>query len=332
MKKIDNKHYLWAEKYRPQLVEDLIVPQELKKQMVKWLEDGQIPNLGIWGSIAGTGKTSTTHAILKELDADYLWINASGEGGIDTMRDTIPSFAEKVSVDGRPKIVVLDEADNLTAVQGGAQFNLRGSIEKYAKNCRFILTGNYKEKVIDPIRNRLINLEFDDYVQKYKKEYGKEILNRLKYILDNEGVVYSPKDLAPIITNAYPSIREMTVLLQKLSVEVDGQLTLVVDDEMLETSQIMKKLADTILSDGNDNPETKFSQARKIVAEIGDADAFYTYMWRHIDTYVHEADIPQFVIELSEFQDKSLRARDKSVTLAAFCATVILKQNMKKRG
>jgi replication factor C small subunit len=323
LKKIDTKHYLWAEKYRPQLVEDIIMPDSVKKQMMTWVKTGQIPNIGLFGSVPGTGKSTFANVILKELDADFLWINASADGGIDKMRTEIPKFAQSVSINGRPKIVVLDEADNLTAVTNGAQFAIRGIIEKYASNCRFMLTGNYKERIIEPILNRLVNFDLDELAQVYKQENAKEIFRRLKFILDNEGVKYDSKALGPIITASYPSIREMTVTLQKLTVENDdGELELLTNDKVFESSQLMRKFCDTLV-------QKDFFEARKIITELADHDAVYSYLWKHIETYVEESSIPQFVLILANFQDQSLRARDKSVTLAAFVATVIMTANIK---
>ena len=323
MKLIDTRHYLWTEKYRPQCVDDIILPESVKKQMRKWIKDGQIPNIGLFGSIPGTGKSTLANVLLKELDVDFIWINASADGGIDKMRTDIPKFANNVSENGRPKIVVLDEADNLTAVTNGAQFAIRGIIEKYAANCRFLLTGNYKERIIEPILNRLVNFDLDEMSQMYKQENAKEILGRLKFILKNENVAYDPKSLGPIITSSYPSIREMTVTIQKLTVENDdGTLELLTDDKVFESSQLMRKLADAIVIQD-------FFEARKIITELGDHDAFYSFMWKHIMEYVEEASIPQLVLILANFQDQSLRARDKSVTLAAFVATTLMTANLK---
>lgn len=323
MKKLFDKQYIWAEKYRPQYIDDIIVPENVKKQMKTWVNSGQIPNIGLFGSVPGTGKTSFVTVLLNELNADYLWINASADGGIDKMRTEIPKFAQSVSINGRPKIVVLDEADNLTAVTNGAQFAIRGIIEKYAANCRFLLTGNYKERIIEPILNRLINFDLDELAQVYKQENAKEILKRLKFILDNENVKYDSKTLGPIITSSYPSIREMTVTLQKLAVENDdGELELLTNDKVFESSQLMKKFCESL-------GQKDFFEARKIITELADHDAVYSYLWKHIDLYVEESSIPQFVLILANFQDQSLRARDKSVTLAAFVATVIMTANIK---
>jgi DNA polymerase III delta prime subunit len=328
MRIVDERHYLWAEKYRPQCVDDIIIPASVKKQMQTWVKSGQIPNIGLFGSVPGTGKSTFATVILKELDADYLWINASADGGIDKMRTEIPKFAQSVSINGKPKIVVLDEADNLTAVTNGAQFAIRGIIEKYAVNCRFMLTGNYKERIIEPILNRLVNFDLDELAQMYKQENGKEILNRLKFILDNEGVKYDPKALGPIITSSYPSIREMTVTLQKLTVENDdGELELMTNDKVFESSQLMRKFCDAlVLKD--------FFEARKIITELADHDAVYSFLWKHIEEYVEQASIPQMILIIANFQDQSLRARDKSVTLAAFVATVLMTANiqLKQKG
>ena len=323
MIKIDEKHYIWAEKYRPQTVEDLIIPATIKIQLQNWIKDGQIPNLGIWGNTPGLGKTSLTNALTKDLNASVLWKNASGEGGIDTMREEIPPFASSVSIDGRPKIVVLDEADNLTSQQNGAQYNLRGSIEKYAKNCRFILTGNYKEKVIKPILNRLSNFDFDELFIKNKKELGAEIFKRLCWILENEKVEYDKTDVTKVIKNFWPSIREMTMFLQKSI--VDNHL--VIDEKYVEVDKIKEEVMKCIKA-------RDFKGMLKAVNDMPDPSSLYTYIYKHMEEYFDYAEksIPHMILKLSNYMDKASRARDEMVNCAAFCTDVMTDINIKFKG
>lgn len=318
MKIIDNKHYIWAEKYRPQCIDDLIIPEFMKKQLLGWVQDGQVPNLGIWGNTPGLGKTSLTNALTKDLDASVLWKNASGEGGIDMMRDEIPPFAAGVTEDGRPKIVVLDEADNLTAVVNGAQYNLRGSIEKYAKNCRFILTGNYKEKVIKPILNRLSNFDFDDIFAKHKKELGALIYKRLVWILDNEKIGYDKGDIQQIIKNFYPSIREMTTFMQQNIIE--GRLT--IDSKYTEIDKLKEDIIGTI-------KRKEFKEMLKLTNELTDPSSLFTYIYKHMNTYFPDESIPHTILLVSDYMDKASRARDEQINIAAFCTRMMMDTNIK---
>jgi DNA polymerase III delta prime subunit len=318
LKIVDNKHYIWAEKYRPQCIEDLIIPDFMKAQMSQWVEDGQIPNLGIWGNTPGLGKTSLTNALIKDLDASVLWKNASGDGGIDTMREEIPPFAGSVTHDGRPKIVVLDEADNLTVTVNGAQYNLRGSIEKYAKNCRFILTGNYQEKVIKPIINRLSNFDFDEIFAKHKKELGASIYHRLTWILENENITYEKTDVQKILKNFYPSIREMTMFMQKSIVENH----LVLDEKYTGVDKIKEDVINTIRN--ND-----FKQMLKLSNDLTDPSSLFTYIYKHMKDMFPDESIPHVIILLSDYMDMASRSRDEHINCAAFCVKMMMHVNIK---
>lgn len=322
MKKIDEKHYIWAEKYRPQTIEDLIVPAHIKQQLLSWVKDGEIPNIGIWGNTPGLGKTSMTTALTKELDSSILWINASKDGGVDTFRGKIASFASTEAMDGRPKIVVLDEADNLTAVVNGAQYAVRGDIETYAKNCRFILTGNYKERVIKPVLNRLSNFDFDEIFAKYKTEIGTEIYKRLKWILENEGVEYNVSDVQQIIKNFYPSIREMTMFMQKSVIEKK----LVIDARYSETDKIKEAVIHNTL-------KRDFREMLKSVNEMTDPSSLYTYIYKHMETLLEEGQSrARMILLLSKYMDLASRARDEHINVAAFCTECMQDINIKFKG
>lgn len=312
MKKIDEKHYIWAEKYRPQTIEDLIIPEHIKKQLKAWIRDGEIPNLGIWGNTPGLGKTSLTTALTKEMDSSILWINASKDGGVDTFRGKIANFASSVSMDGRPKIVVLDEADNLTAVVNGAQYAVRGDIETYAKNCRFILTGNYKERVIKPVQNRLSNFDFDEIFAKHKKELGTAIYQRLTWILENENIEYEKADVQKVLKNFYPSIREMTMFMQR-SV-VDNKL--VIDSKYIEIDKLKEDIL-TTLKDKN------FKSMLKLANDLTDPSSLFTYIYKHMDDYFLEESQPHVILLISDYMDRASRCRDENINISAFCTSMM---------
>ena len=209
MTAIDDSHFIWAEKYRPQNIQDLIFPETMKAVLVDWMNKGEIPNIGLFGSMPGTGKTSLANAIIKTLGADVLWINASKDNGIDTIRAKVGQFASTVSVLGKIKIVVYDESDYLTP---NAQATLRSDLETFSKNCRFIFTGNYPDKIIDPLLNRLQIYDLDKMYQDYKPELGKHIYHRINFILANENISAEPAQVQEVVKNFYPSTREMVML------------------------------------------------------------------------------------------------------------------------
>ena len=318
MKIIDNKHYIWAEKYRPQCIDDLIVPDTIKKQLRNWVEAGEVPNIGIWGNTPGLGKTSMTTALTKEIGSSLLWVNASKDGGVETFRGKIANFASSVSMDGRPKIVVLDEADNLTSVVNGAQYAVRGDIETYAKNCRFILTGNYKERVIKPVQNRLSNFDFDEIFATHKVELGKAIYERLTWILNNENIEYEKGDVQKVIKNFYPSIREMTMFIQK-SV-VDNKLH--IDSKYIEIDKLKELIMNTI-------KEKNFKSMLKETNDLTDPGSMYTYIYKHMDLYFPEESVPHVILLLSEYMDLASRARDEHINIAAFCTKMMMGMNIK---
>ena len=167
MLSVNKEHIVWVEKYRPKNIDDIILTKETKAMVKSWIESGQIPNLLLSGRTPGTGKTSLCHTLIAEIGADAIFINSRLYPNIDSLRNKIQGFVSTSSFDGRPKIVVLDEADFLNA--NSTQPALRGFIEQFSKNARFILTANYKTKLIEPIRNRLIDIDFDEMFVQNKR-------------------------------------------------------------------------------------------------------------------------------------------------------------------
>src|SRR5210317_935841 len=195
--------YLWVEKYRPQTIEDTILPVALKDTFRQILENKELPNLLFTGT-AGVGKTTVAKAICNELDLDYLLINGSEEGNIDTLRHKIKQFASTVSLQGGYKVVILDEADYLNPQS--TQPALRGFIEEFANNCRFILTCNFKNRIIEPLHSRCGVYEFNTS-KKDMAELAAQFMTRLKYIVDQEGVTADNKALADLIMKFAPDWR-----------------------------------------------------------------------------------------------------------------------------
>ena len=160
MQIIDKSKSVWYERFKPQCVSDLVVPQEIKDKLLSYIRTQNMPNLGLFSSNPGTGKTSTANAIIKEIGGEALWINASMEKGIDVLRGKVQRFASQSSFDDNIKIVVMDEFDHFSK-DGQAAF--RGFIDEFSENCRFIFTGNYKEKIIQPLLDRLEVYDFNSF-------------------------------------------------------------------------------------------------------------------------------------------------------------------------
>ena len=303
--KFNPSHTIWMEKYRPQQTEDLILPPSVKEKFMQYAKNEDIPNLGLWSHNPGTGKTSTATALIKEINGEALFINASMENGIDLLRSKIQNFASTTAFDGKIKVVVLDEVDNLSQ---SAQYAFRNLIESFALNCRFILTGNFKEKMLEPLLDRLENYDFNNFS---KQDLVKPMFERLKFILENEKVEYDQQDLVPIINTYYPSLRGMIGALQKLSHNgklVVTQGALDKTDEYMQIINLIKK--------------KDFNALINAVNDLNNPDNLYTFMFKHISEF-DKNKLPQVTMILAKYQFQSSSVRDKNLNLAA-CAFELL--------
>jgi len=310
MTKIDNSHFIWAEKFRPQTIQDVILPADTKKKFMQFVEDERFPHILLSSTNPGLGKTSLVNAIVKELDADVKWINGSQDRGISTFRDNVREFITSVSIDDSPKLVVIDEADGLTPE---AQKILRGLIEEFSKNSTFILTCNYKEQLIEPLRNRFIHFDFDNLYNQNKKEIGLQIFQRLQFILDNEGVEYDKSMLSPVVSNMYPSVRKMVLVLQQ-SID-DGKLNL--NESMINLGTKFSAILEGIKN--ND-----FVNVRKQLQDLDDPGSLYTFVFKNLDEWFAEDSIPQVVLQCAKYQDMHANARDKAICSAAFAVELMM--------
>jgi replication factor C small subunit len=314
MEKINQHEYIWAEKYRPQTINDLIITESLRSQVKTWIEEGQIPNLGLFSSTPGTGKTSFAKAIANELNADCLSVNASKESGIDLVRNKLQNFASTVSLEGMIKIAFLDEVDGTT---GEMQKSIRGFIEEFTQNCRFIMTGNYINKIIGPVLNRLSIIDFDVMFNKNYAEIGKQILNRLEFILKNENVEYDVETLKPLITGLFPSVREMTIILQQSVVNKKLEL----DMSYVEMHKSFINLLNAI-------KDKDYIKCRSIVSDIPNPTNFYSFLYKNLNKYFEEKSMASLVIALHHFMSSNVNARDPEISLAAFCASLVRSQEI----
>lgn len=307
MKIVTDSQSIWYEKYKPQCVSDLVLPESIKSKFQVYTKNQDIPAIGLWSNLPGTGKSSTANAIIKDLGAEALWINASMERGIDVLRGRIQKFASQSSFDGNIKVVVMDESDNISK---DAQAAFRGFCDEYSQNCRFIFTGNYKEKIIEPLLDRLENYDYQSFS---KEEMVKPIFDRLCFILENEGIEYDKRHLVPIINTYYPRIRSMVGALQKFS--QNGKLQ--VNEAELDDLDVFDKVMKLI------TPGT-FTELIQAVNSISAPDNMFSFIYKNADKYFKPEKYPNIIITVAKYQHMSDSVRDKHLNLAA-CLTELLK-------
>jgi DNA polymerase III delta prime subunit len=306
---VDEKEYVWVEKYRPKSVDDIILPQELKKTIRGWLKDDQIPNLLLSGRTPGTGKSSLCHTLIKETGADALFLNASLFPNIDILRSKIQGFVSTASFDGNPKIVVLDEADFLNA--NSTQPALRGFIESFSKNARFILTCNYKTKLIEPIRNRLIDIDFDEMAGKDKPELIKASLLRAVQVLKHENITYTKEDILWTIKHFYPSSRKILNVLQQFS--VDGVLQ--INKEELDSDSLNDEIVQSIIN-------KDFDSLRKYCQRLPDPGGLFLTLFDSLERFPQTLR-PQIIITIAKYASWDSQVRDRLINSVA-CATEVM--------
>ena len=300
-KEVDNS--LWVEKYRPSNLDEYVGNEHLKTKVADYLQSGDVPHLLFFGK-AGTGKTTLAKLIVNSIDCDYIVINASDENNVDTVRNKVKGFASTVGFKNS-KIVILDEFDYMTP---NAQAILRNLMETFSRHCRFILTCNYVEKVIDPIQSRCQTFQI---VPPTKKDVAVQI----SQILGKENVKFELKDLVPIIDSSYPDIRKIINTCQLNS----SKGILKVDVSNIMNSDIKIKLVD--LLKGKDDKRNKYMKIRQAVADsrIQDFSELYGYLYEKIEEYAGD-NTSNVILTLSEGQYKDSMVIDKEIT---FMATII---------
>ena len=304
---------LWCEEYRPKTIEDCILPQHLKDTFLEIVKTGEIPNMLFTGT-AGLGKTTVARALCNELDLDYILINASEDGNIDTLRGKIKQFASSISLSGGYKVVILDEADYLNAQS--TQPALRGFIEEFSKNCRFILTCNFKNKIIEPLHSRCGVIEFNTSKKDMQGLCGL-FMNRALNILSAEDVHVPDKNvLAELIMRHAPDWRRILNELQRHS--RNGQLNLDVIGGTVEGS--INDLFGFLKS-------KDFKSMRRWVAENMDVEsaAIFRGIYDHMNDSVTPNSIPQLVLILADYQFKNAFVSDKELNMVA-CLTEVMAQ------
>ena len=304
------EEFLWVEKYRPANIQDTILPDSLKQTFQEFVNKGNIPNLLLSGS-AGCGKTTVARAMLEELGCDYIVINGSLNGNIDTLRNEIMQFASSVSLMGGRKYVILDEADYLNP--NSTQPALRNFMEEFSRNCGFILTCNFKNRIIEPLQSRCSVVDF-----KIKKtdlpSLASQMMKRLCSILQTENIEYDKAVLAELIKKHHPDWRRVINELQRYSVtgKIDsGMLANITEGSYKDLVRFLK--------------EKNFTDTRKWVAENIDSDttAIFRMLYDNASTYVNKTSVPALVLILAKYSYQAAFVSDHEINLTA-CLTEIM--------
>jgi DNA polymerase III delta prime subunit len=297
--------FLWVEKYRPQKIDDCVLPESMKKTFKEYVEKGQLPTFLFCGT-AGVGKTTIAKALCNEVGADWIIINGSDEGrSIDTLRTTIKNFASTVSLTDSKKVVIVDEADYMNA--DSVQPALRAFIEQFSSNCSFIFTCNFKNRIIEPLHSRCAVVEFKiDSAD--KQQIAGTFFKRAVQILKNENVEYDPKVVAELITKHFPDYRRILNELQRYSVsgKIDSGI-------LVNTSQESYKQLTKDLKDKN------FSEVRKWVAKNGDLGAapLFKELYDTAVNFLEPNSIPQLILTLADYQYKAAFVADQELNIMA---------------
>lgn len=312
----NNSEFLWVEKYRPKTIDDCVLPMSLKKTFKDMVAKGEPQNLLLSGT-AGTGKTTVAKALCNDIGVDYIIINCSENGNIETLRTDIRQFASTISLSDAKKTVILDEFDysNAQSIQPA----LRGAIEEFSNNCRFIITCNYKSRIIEPIHSRCTCIDFAIKATD-KPKIAKEMLDRCAFILKTEGIKYSEKVLSQLIIKHFPDFRRILNELQRYS--VSG----VIDEGILSnfTEIEIKNLMTAMKA-------KDFAGVRRWV--VGNTDVSQTEIFRKIYDNVYDhinpSSIPESVLVLAEYQYKSAFVADQEINMVACLVELMMRCEFK---
>ena len=307
-----NTDFLWVEQYRPKTIDDCILPDSLKTLFKSFIKKGELSNM-LFSGTPGIGKTTVAKALCEEMNCDWIMINGSEEGGIDVLRNKIKNFASTVSLSGGKKVVILDEADYLNPQS--TQPAMRGFVEEFHKNCRFILTCNFKNRIIEPLHSRFSNIEFK-VNPKDKPKLASKLFERAIYILKEQNISYEDKVLVELITKHFPDFRKLINELQRYSVSgsIDAGILVNVSDENLKTLVTHLK-------------NKEFSDMRKWVVNNLDNDPvkIFRKIYDTLYSNLEPSTIPHAVLIIADYQYKSAFVADQEINLVA-CLTELMSQ------
>ena len=305
------ENFLWVEKYRPHTIKDVILPESLKNTFQKFVDQKQIPNLILSGG-SGIGKTTIARALLDEIGADYIIINASMNSGIDTLRTEILNYVTSLSLTGERKFVILDEADYLNP--NSTQPALRNFIETYSKNAGFIFTCNYKNKLIPALHSRCAVIDF----KISKQDMGKlavQFMKRVEHILNTENIEFEKPAVAKVIEKFFPDWRRVLMELQRYSASGRIDSGIFSSIENVDINGVIKSCKDK-----------KFDDVRAWVHSNSDLDAqtIFRAMYDQSGTYFTKRSIPMLITMINDFAYKSAFVADQEINLIAFFIDVMM--------
>jgi len=302
--------FLWVERYRPQKIDECVLPESLKDTFKQYIAQGELPHFLLSGT-AGIGKTTVAKALCNEIGAEYIMINGSEESGIDTLRVKIKGFASSVSLTDSPKVVIIDEADYLQA--NSTQPALRSFIEEFSANCRFIFTCNFKNRILEAIHSRCACIDFKIDAKDKQVLLG-NFFKRASQILKQENIEFDPKVVAELITKHFPDYRRVLNELQRYSVsgKIDsGILVNMSQESFKDLIKLMK--------------EKDFTNVRKWVGKNSDNDTvalFREFYDTAVNILVAES-IPQLVLILADYQYKAAFVADHELNIMAALTEVM---------
>lgn len=311
---MSDKLFLWVEKYRPKTIDECILPESTKKVFEGFLQQSEIPNLLLAGS-AGVGKTTIAKALCNQLGTDCLVINGSDEGRfLDTVRNQAKVFASTVSLtsEAKHKVIIIDEADNTTP---DVQLLLRACMEEFQKNCRFIFTCNYKNKIISPLHSRCSVIDFS-VKGKDKQTIATHFFRRVNSILEQENVEYDPKVVAEVVQKYFPDFRRTLNELQRYSSSGAIDVGILGASNDIQISNLAGYLKNR-----------EFTNMKKWVAQNMDNEpqAIMRKIYDNLYTYLKPNAIPEAVLIISEYQYKSGFVVDQEINMVAFMTELMMR-------
>ena len=300
-----SKHSLWVEKYRPTMLENYVGNEHLKAKVERYIKSNDVPHLLLFGR-AGTGKTTLAKLIVKNIECDYLYINASDENSVDTVRNKVRQFASTIGFK-EMKVIILDECDYITP---NAQAALRNLMETFSKNCRFILTCNYVERIIDPIQSRCQSFQI---IPPDRKQVAQHMSN----ILDNENIKYELDNIVTIVNGGYPDIRRVINGAQRQVVNnelVIDKNTIIQNDYKLQVLEILEK----------QDKKNSFKNIRQLLADskVTDFSDLFRLLFDTVDDW-GKGHIAESILILSKYQQSDAIVVDKEINVMAMFTEII---------
>ena len=309
--------FLWVEKYRPQTIDECILPEAMKNTFKQYIAQGELPTF-LFSGTAGVGKTTVAKALCNEVGADWIMINGSDEGRmIETLRNKIKNFASTVSLTDAKKVVIIDEADYMNA--DSVQPALRSMIEDFSNNCRFIFTCNFKHRIIEPLRSRCANIEFKVDATE-KQQIAAQFFKRVAQILKNESIEFDPKVVSELIIKHFPDYRRILGELQRYSVtgKIDTGIFVNLGEESYK--ELYKNLKDR-----------NFTEVRKWVAKNSDADtpALFKELYDNSSNFLDQSTVHNLILILADYQYKAAFVADQELNIMAALTEIMIQCKFK---